>query len=334
MSSNQPKVICFGEALIDRLGPLGGDPSLDNGCEEHFGGAPANVACGLARLGTNTAFIGCLGKDAIGESFKKLFIERGVNIIGLQFDKKRPSRIVLVSREISGERSFQGFRGDQGLGFSDQSIDIEKLQLKWNILKKQASWLVIGSIPLASKYSSEALLWIANEARNNNIKIALDINWRPTFWDSNFLSGTNPNQNAMKKISSLIEISSLIKVAKEEAIAFFQTEDPKYLGKSLKNNPYVIITNGANPVGWWIKGFQGTTKTICPPEVIDTTGAGDSFTAGLIHQIIRNPHANTRKDLSKIIQFAAACGALTCSGAGGISPQPSQSEVNFFLESI
>ena len=64
-----PVVVCLGEALIDRLGPPGGDPALDRPVDDRLGGAPANVACGLARLGTPVAFAGRLGQDVIGEAF-------------------------------------------------------------------------------------------------------------------------------------------------------------------------------------------------------------------------------------------------------------------------
>lgn len=62
-----PSVLCFGEALVDRLGPPGGDPAVDGPVDDRLGGAPANVACGLARLGTSVAFLGRLGRDDIGE---------------------------------------------------------------------------------------------------------------------------------------------------------------------------------------------------------------------------------------------------------------------------
>ena len=61
--SNQPEVICIGEALLDRLGPPGGDPLLDTPVDDCLGGAPANVACGLAQLGAKSAFVGRLGHD-------------------------------------------------------------------------------------------------------------------------------------------------------------------------------------------------------------------------------------------------------------------------------
>ncbi len=93
------KVICMGEALMDRLGPLGGDPSLDLPVIDCFGGAPANVACALSRLGVDVSFVGSLGNDHFGENFKNLFIQRGINTTGLQQDDLRPTRIVLVRRE-------------------------------------------------------------------------------------------------------------------------------------------------------------------------------------------------------------------------------------------
>ena len=79
-------MICLGEAIIDRLGPLGGDPSMSatEMCEDRLGGAPANVACALARLGTPTALISRLGHDDHGESFIHLLRSRGVNLAGLQ----------------------------------------------------------------------------------------------------------------------------------------------------------------------------------------------------------------------------------------------------------
>ena len=69
---NNAGVIAFGEALIDRLGPPGGDPSCDLPVIDCFGGAPANVACALGRLGVNVSFIGSLGNDAFGENLKNL----------------------------------------------------------------------------------------------------------------------------------------------------------------------------------------------------------------------------------------------------------------------
>ena len=158
-------VVCLGEALIDRLGPPGGDPALDLPVRDRLGGAPANVACGLARLGAPVAFAGRLGQDAIGAAFSRLFVERGVGTALLQQDAERPSRIVLVRRSLDGERQFQGFNGDQGAGFADQALEPAALP--------QARWLLIGTLPLAATTSASALLSAVRQARSQGTAIAL-----------------------------------------------------------------------------------------------------------------------------------------------------------------
>ena len=90
------QVFCLGEALIDRLLPWADDPGRD--C---LGGAPANGACALARLGTAAGFVGRLGRDPIGTAFAELFAQRGLDTSGLQWDEQRPSRVVLVERDAS-----------------------------------------------------------------------------------------------------------------------------------------------------------------------------------------------------------------------------------------
>ena len=82
-------VICLGEILIDRLVALTGDH------EDLPGGAPANVAVALARLGLATAFIGAVGEDEPGQQLTHLLSQAGVNCDGLQ-PRPGPTRIVEV----------------------------------------------------------------------------------------------------------------------------------------------------------------------------------------------------------------------------------------------
>ena len=212
-------VICLGEALIDRLGPLGGDPAVDLPVDDRLGGAPANVACGLARLGTSVAFVGRLGQDAIGEAFSRLFVERGLKTALLQRDAERPSRIVLVRRARDGERQFQGFAGDEGAGFADQALE--------QVALPQARWLLIGTVPLASPTSATALLSAVRQARSQGTAIALDVNWRPTFWDPIADPSAGPDPKAVAAVEPLLKQAALIKLAREEALWFFNTDDQR-----------------------------------------------------------------------------------------------------------
>ena len=151
-----PFVVCLGEALIDRLGLPGGDPEVDVSVVDCLGGAPVNVACALARLGTSVAFAGQLGIDHIGTSFSNLFVERGLATDLIQHDAERPSRIVLVRRSIDGERQFRVF----------SEIKVLVSRIRHSACRVAlADWLVIGTLPLASPKSSSALLSAVHQAQ-------------------------------------------------------------------------------------------------------------------------------------------------------------------------
>ena len=313
-----PVVVCLGEALIDRLGPPGGDPAVDRPVDDRLGGAPANVACGLARLGTSVAFAGRLGQDAIGEAFVSLFAERGVDTTLLQRDAERPTRIVLVRRSLEGERQFQGFDGDQGVGFADQALD--------SVALPQSQWLLIGSLLLAAPMSASALLSAVRQARSQGTAIALDVNWRPKFWDVTADPEAGPSSAAKAAIQPLLDQAALIKLAREEALWFFDTDDPGSIQQALAQRPDVVVTDGASPVRWQLGDESGQQAAFQPPRVVDTTGAGDAFMAGLLHRWAAAPWER--------IRFAAACGALVCGGVGGIDPQPTQAQVEAFLGEV
>jgi len=324
-----PKVICLGEALVDRLGPLGGDPATATAdqCVDRLGGAPANVACALARLGTPSAFVGRLGRDSIGESFEQLMANRGVELAGLQRDATRPSRVVLVRRHADGERVFQGFAGDQGQGFSDQALDQAELERAWPALAAQAQWLLVGTIPLATAASAASLRWAVDQAKAAGVRIALDVNWRPTFWDVSSDPAAGPDAAALRAMQPLIAAASLLKLAKEEALWLFGSADPSVISAGLPKAPDVVVTDGGNPVHWSLGGASGVLEALAPPQVVDTTGAGDAFSSGLLHQLVQGLMSP-----EQMLRFAAACGALVCGGAGAIDPQPDAAAVQRFLQ--
>ena len=339
MTDPSPQVLCLGEALVDRLGPPGGDPlsAAPEQCDDRLGGAPANVACALARLGTAAGFLGRLGDDAIGASFRELLVDRGVDLRGLQWDAARPTRVVLVRRHLDGERVFQGFAGDRGQGFADQALEPEALALAWPPLAAAVRWMLVGTIPLASEASAAALRVALALAKRDQVRIALDVNWRPTFWRADADPAAGPDAAARAAIAPLLPQAALLKLAREEAEWLFDTDDPVAVSARLPQRPDVVVTDGGDPVRWCIAGHSGALPVLAPPRVVDTTGAGDAFTAGLLHQLVRlTPAVGQPLELSEavveqVVRFAAACGALVCAGAGGIDPQPSAAAVESFL---
>lgn len=338
-SKQPPQVLCLGEALIDRLAPLATDrlPGMGGTARaghDHLGGAPANVACALVRLGTSSAFVGRLGSDAFGARLAELFTARGVDQRGLQWDSRRPSRIVLVRRDPTGERQFGGFAGDGGAGFADQALDAGELSAALGPLLASARWLVLGTIPLASAAAAQAAWLAIREAAAAGVAIALDVNWRPTFWDAAADPAAGPTPLQRQQLEPLLAVPRLLKCTAEEAIWFFGSTDPAQVSAALPQRPLVVVTDGAAPLRWARAataerlGLAGSLQPFAA-RVVDTTGAGDAFTAGLLHGLCGAPVEPP--ELPELMRFASACGALVCQGAGAMDPQPSAAQVRAFL---
>ena len=115
---------------------------------------------------------------------------------------------------------------------------------------------------------------------------------------------------------------------------FFEDENPLLISQRLSNRPDVIITDGKNPVAWYVNGLQGITATPSSQKIVDTTGAGDAFLAGLISKLIASGYPSSEIEIEDCIKFAGVCGLLTCLGDGAIDQQPYYEKVNEFLGSL
>ena len=106
------------------------------------------------------------------------------------------------------------------------------------------------------------------------------------------------------------------------------------ISQQLSNRPDVIITDGKNPVLWYINRFQGITEILSSQKIVDTTGAGDAFLAGFISKLISSGYPTNDLEIEDCIKFAGVCGLLTCLGEGAIEQHPDYEKVNKFLGSL
>ena len=323
------QVICVGEALIDKI-----INKSDSNFKNYLGGAPANVACALRKLQIPTAFIGCLGDDDFGKEFIKLFQDLKINIDFLQIHNQASTRVIKVIRDNSGDRSFSGFENKNFKSFADEMLEKSFLVDNIKNLKKQllnTKYIVTGTNILASSKSAESVHFILSFVREFGIKVVIDVNWREIFWDNFKIQ----NDLTLEKVKKFLNHANILKLASEEAYLFFNTNDPLKISQVLSNQPDVIITDGPNQIEWFMNGIRGCNEVLgYSSQIIDTTGAGDAFLAGLISRYGIDSDQKDLVEIKNCVKFASVCGLLTCFGEGAIEQQPEDKLVYKFLEAL
>ncbi|MFO5476819.1 MAG: carbohydrate kinase family protein [Dolichospermum sp.] len=319
-----PRVLCLGEVLFDCLADqLGLKLEEVKSWTPYPGGAPANVACALVKLGTSAGFMGAVGEDEPGNTLIKLLETVGVDTTGVQRHPTAPTRQVYVVRDLTGDRTFAGFGKYDTSEFADTRLQATKLP---PALFDEADFLVVGTLELAYPESEKAVLRALELAEQYDLKIILDVNWRPVFWlDEN---------TAKTKIQALLGRFDFLKLTKEEAEWLFNTIDPGAITYRLNSLEGVLVTDGENGCSYCLGENEGKLPAFSVP-VVDTTGAGDGFLAGFIHQL-HQVGIHKLKDAEtarKIVTYASAVGALTTLKPGAIDSHPPAAEVDAVLSS-
>ncbi|MBE9251975.1 carbohydrate kinase [Dolichospermum sp. LEGE 00240] len=321
---SNPSILCLGEVLFDCLADqLGLKLEEVQSWTPYPGGAPANVACALVKLGTSAGFIGAVGEDEPGNALIKLLEDLGVDTTGVQGHSTAPTRQVYVVRDLAGDRTFAGFGKYDTSEFADTRLEAAKLP---TALFNEADFLVVGTLELAYPESEKAVLQALELAEQYDLKIILDVNWRPVFWQD--------EKTARTKILSLVKRCDFLKLTKEEAQWLFNTTDPGAITYRLNSLEGVLVTDGEHGCAYCLGENEGKMPAFSI-SVVDTTGAGDSFLAGFIHQLQQVGIHGLRdaETAKRIVTYASAVGALTTIKPGAIASQPTAAEVDAFLAS-
>lgn len=330
-----PKVLCVGEALVDVV--RGGAVP---------GGAPANLAVGLARLGTASALLGAVGADAAGEMVAAVLREAAVELGGLQTVGQATRRVVVEL--VRGERSFVGFEGGDGGGGADAArfadevgVDVERVD---GVLFYASQFVAVGTLGLAFEGSREAVGRVMEVAKMCQVRVFVDVNWRPVFWEA---AGKGVDEARGVIFEFVRGYGEFVKISVDEVqfllgkeVAAVALEDPgvvlEELGGVVKG---VLVTDGQNGAAWRFTGgmepVAGRIEAFEQPNVVDTVGAGDAMLAGFLSQMFAKGGAMKLMDpecVRECVEFGAATAAICCGGAGGILPLPTREQVDIFLE--
>jgi len=312
-SVQRQAIACLGEVLIDQVV----DPA---GQRHNFpGGAPANVAVALARLGCPVHFIGGVGQDALGHDLVTELTQQGVDCAGVQH-LAHPTRVVEVRCTATGDRQFGGFVGGVATDFADAQLAAAALP-KTRLTASSA--LITGTLGLAYPATRAAMQQAADWVQARGGYLIVDLNWRPTFW-------LEP-EAAIARIDPWLQRATWLKFSADEAIALFGTPSAAALQARFPSAHGLVVTDGAKGCEYAIAEQRGKIPgfTVAAQE---TTGAGDAFLAGMVYQLRqRDGCINTPTDIESMLTFANAYGALTTLRPGAIAAQPTTTELLQFL---
>jgi len=310
--------VCLGEILID-MTPV--DSHDGRVYEPNPGGAPANVAITLARMGKKVGFIGTVGNDFFGELLRHTLESSNITTECLSTTKKAPTTFAFVHLDNNGERSFSFYR-HPGADMFLQWTAKEK-----NLIQK-AKILHCGSLSMTTPQLASITRKVFYYARKHKKIISFDPNIRLSLWQTPSF--------ARKTILSVLSLVSILKVSEEELLFLSQKQN---INEGLQwisrfSIPLVVITRGKDGVIAQTPQGQFYCSSFDVP-VVDTTGAGDAFVGGLLAKLseFENSLSLSQQELLSVLQFASAVAAITVSRRGAIPAIPSRSEVEHFLTS-
>lgn len=320
-------VVCFGEALIDFLAQPPASPQAARAFLQYAGGAPANVAVAVARMGGSAQFVGMLGSDLFGDFLLAELQGAGVDTAYVTRTSAAKTALAFISLDAQGERSFSFYRPPAAdLLFCAKHFEARCFE--------QAALFHVCSNSLTEPAIAQTTIAGMRRARAAGALVSMDANLRPALWPD----GVDP----LPRLWAALLEADLIKLCRAEldVLARSAGDETRALQRLLAAQAQcVLVTDGAAPIRWFTRNAQGTARTF-RATAIDTTGAGDAFVAGLLYQLIMQ--RITAADLAAFLaqptrlesalDYAAAAGALAITRHGAFAAMPTATEIEQLLQ--
>lgn len=320
-------VTALGELLIDFT--QNGTSSSGNWLmEANPGGAPCNVLAMLSKLGHKTSFIGQVGNDIFGKMLKGRISSIGIDVQNLVFSSEYNTTLAFVHTAPDGDRDFSFYRKSGADAFLEkQSINAE--------LIKKSKILHYGSLSMTNTTVNEATEFALQTAKENGILCSFDPNLRKPLWNS--------IENAKERIWYGISMCDILKIAEEELeLITNETNIEKGIEKIRRKNniPLITVTKGKHGSECFYADSEKELKSAAPTfssvKTIDTTGAGDTFCACILHEILENgykPETFSHQRLEQMLVFANAAASLITTKKGALCVMPEKQKIEELISS-
>ncbi|WP_203291308.1 sugar kinase [Maricaulis parjimensis] len=272
-----PHIVILGEAMLELSGQSGATP-LGSMFRLRQGGDTLNTAIYLSRLGHKPTYFTALGQDPYSDAMIDEWQAEGVRTDLVLRHPVRIPGLYAIETDSSGERSFQYWRGESAardmfaLPESDAAIDAAS----------KADWLYFSGISLSilDAAGRGRLLDLMAAVRARGGQIVFDPNFRPRGW---------PDADEARTLFMALarQIDLVLPSLDDEDLLFGAADPQTHIDRWHEAGARHVIAKQGAKGGWVSNGETGQAFPVTPADtVVDTTGAGDSFNAGVLAALI------------------------------------------------
>lgn len=303
------KIWVTGDAVVDLI------PDGENHYLKCAGGAPANVAVGVSRLGVEAGFIGRVGLDPLGKFMQQTLNAEKVSTEHMILDPKQRTSTVIVGLD-DGERSFTFMVNPS----ADQFLEVGDLPTF-----QKGDFLHCCSIALINDPSRSTTIEAIRRVKEAGGFFSFDPNLRESLWAS--------LEEMKQVVNSVVAMADVLKFSEEELTLLTDTATLEQATKAITAQypeKLIIITLGKDGAIYHLNGNSQVVagKALKP---VDTTGAGDAFVSGLLAGLSQVENWKDESVLVDVIRKANASGALATTAKGAMSALPNKAELEAFL---
>lgn len=313
-------VVALGELLIDFTEngmSAQGNPLF----EANPGGAPCNVLAMLSRLGHKTAFVGKVGQDFFGQQLEKAIREVGIDASGLRRDPEVHTTLALVHNTPDGDRDFSFYRNPG----ADMMLREDELP---ESLIKEARIFHFGTLSMTHEGVRQATKKAIRIAKEAGALISFDPNLREPLWNS--------LEDAKEQVLYGLGQCDILKISDNE-IQWLSGEQDFDAGvrwiRARFSIPLILISMGRDGSRAYYQDKIVEVKPFLQPTTIETTGAGDTFCACVLHYILLHGLQElTETDLWVMLRYANAAASIITTRKGALRVMPKPEEIKRLLD--
>ncbi|NBK97645.1 MAG: carbohydrate kinase [Erysipelotrichia bacterium] len=316
------KLCAIGEALIDFIPNKKGTRLKDVvSFTRAVGGAPANVAGAVAKLGMPAKFLSKLGNDAFGHHIIEVLDQVGIETQKIMLSDEYETSLAFVSLAEDGNRDFKFYRKHSAdLQFSDDDISENELD--------DCGIIHFCSVSLVDSPMKKAHRKLIDMAIKQNVFVSFDPNLRMSLWEDEC--------QLKETVRAFLPYADIIKISDEE-LEFITGKQKveEALPMIFANRcQYFIYTKGKDGVELYTRDGKRIDSKGYSVDVVDTTGAGDSFIGAFIYCLLKD-HVDHLEEVSeevlkKYLDFSNLYAAHTTSKEGALSAMATMEEIESF----